>query len=202
LIRFCQALPSLAQAAACFGRIQDFCSKEATFGEASSPMPPAGSSKDTLVLREMFYRQPEKSGPLMTFEHADIAWGPDSSPVLRDLTFGLSSGLTGIVGPVASGKSTLLWTLLGETTLKAGSMTSAVTRAAFCSQTPWIIDDTVRHNITLGLEFDQEWYDFSMASSCLQEDLDSFAQGDLTPAGGNGASLSGGQRQRLVRDCF
>ncbi|KAM0816494.1 putative ATP-binding cassette transporter [Seiridium cardinale] len=198
LIRFCQALPSLAQAAACFGRIETFCLKESTFEETNLSVSPAGSSKDTLVLREMRYRQPEKGGPLMIFEHAHIAWDSNSSPVLQDLTLELPSGLTAIVGPVASGKSTLLWTILGETKLKAGSMTSAVTRAAFCSQTPWIMDDTIRHNITLGMEFDQEWYNFSLDYSCLQGDLDALPRRDFTAAGSNGVSLSGGQRQRLA----
>ncbi|KAK9777262.1 putative ATP-binding cassette transporter [Seiridium cardinale] len=198
LIRFCQALPSLAQAAACFGRIETFCLKESTFEETNLSVSPAGSSKDTLVLREMRYRQPEKGGPLMIFEHAHIAWDSNSSPVLQDLTLELPSGLTAIVGPVASGKSTLLWTILGETKLNAGSMTSAVTRAAFCSQTPWIMDDTIRHNITLGMEFDQEWYNFSLDYSCLQGDLDALPRRDFTAAGSNGVSLSGGQRQRLA----
>ncbi|KAK6085469.1 multidrug resistance-associated [Seiridium cupressi] len=198
LIRFCQALPSLAQAAACFGRIETFCLKESTFEETNLSISPAGSSNDTLVLREMRYRQPEKGGPLMIFEHAHIAWDSNSSPVLQDLTLELPSGLTAIFGPVASGKSTLLWTILGETKLKAGAMTSAVTRAAFCSQTPWIMDDTIRHSITLGTEFDQEWYNFSIDYSCLQGDLDALPRRDFTAAGSNGVSLSGGQQQRLT----
>ncbi|KAI0128261.1 P-loop containing nucleoside triphosphate hydrolase protein [Xylariales sp. AK1849] len=198
LIRFCQALPSLVQAAACFGRIEHFCLKGSAFDETDSLAGPAGSSKADLDLREMYFRPLGKDDHLMAFERADIAWDSESSPVLRDLTLRLPSGLTAIVGPVASGKSTLLWTILGETTLKAGSMTSAVSRAAFCAQTPWIIDETIRYNVTLGLEFDQDWYSFSVTCSCLQGDLDNLPRGDLTLAGSDGASLSGGQRQRVA----
>ncbi|KAH6652821.1 putative ATP-binding cassette transporter [Truncatella angustata] len=198
LIKFCQALPNLAQAAACFGRIQDFCLKEANLPVLNTSTPSTDSCNDTLVLREMSPIQYGDDGVLMRFERADIAWDSNSGSVLRNLTFRLCSGLTAITGPVASGKSTLLWTMLGETILKAGSMTSAVREAAFCAQVPWIMDDTIRHNITLGLEFDEEWYNFSIASSCLQKDLMELPRGDATSAGSDGASLSGGQRQRVA----
>ncbi|KAH8198292.1 hypothetical protein TruAng_007542 [Truncatella angustata] len=198
LIKFCQALPNLAQAAACFGRIQDFCLKEANLPVLNTSTPSTDSCNDTLVLREMSPIQYGDDGVLMRFERADIAWDSNSGSVLRNLTFRLCSGLTAITGPVASGKSTLLWTMLGETILKVGSMTSAVREAAFCAQVPWIMDDTIRHNITLGLEFDEEWYNFSIASSCLQKDLMELPRGDATSAGSDGASLSGGQRQRVA----
>lgn len=202
LIRFCQALPGLAQAATCFGRIENFCLKESTFDDADGLTALAGTRNVDVNLREMRYKSPGKDAQLITFERADVAWDSESSPVLRNLTLKISSGLTAIAGPVASGKSTLLWTILGETTLKAGSMTSAVSRAAFCAQMPWIMDESIRHNITLGLEFDQDWYNFSISCSCLQQDLDDLPQGDQTLAGSSGASLSGGQRQRVVSNRF
>jgi ATP-binding cassette, subfamily C (CFTR/MRP), member 1 len=198
LIKFCQALPSFAQAAACFSRIEEFCLKDSALAEAACTNSSRLSQQDDISLRDMHTVPVGNDTHLMYFERADIAWNSASSPVLRNLALKLSQGLTAIAGPVASGKSTLLWTILGETALKAGSMGVPLARAAFCSQTPWIIDDTIRHNVTLGLKFDQEWYNFSIASSCLQGDLLAFPQGDMALAGANGSSLSGGQRQRVV----
>jgi ATP-binding cassette, subfamily C (CFTR/MRP), member 1 len=139
---------------------------------------------------------------LFVFDNADIVWSPEArQPVLHNLSLTIHRGLTAIMGPVASGKSTLLQTMIGETILKTGSMTSNAARAAFCSQTPWIIDDTIRGNITGGVRignFDQKWYDFALLACGLQHELESLPAGDQTFAGTHGVSLSGGQRQRVV----
>lgn len=55
------------------------------------------------------------------------------------------------------------------------------------------MDNTIQRNITGGLALDQKWYDFSVSSCCLQEDVDGLPRGDQTVAGSNGMALSGGQ---------
>lgn len=138
---------------------------------------------------------------LASFESTDIAWSTDATePVLHNLNLKISSGFTAIIGPVGSGKSTLLETLIGETVIKRGSLVSNLPGTAFCPQTPWIADETIRHNITGTADFDfnPKWYDFSIESCGLQQDLARLPAGDQTVAGSNGSSLSGGQRQRVV----
>jgi ABC-type bacteriocin/lantibiotic exporter with double-glycine peptidase domain len=140
---------------------------------------------------------------MASFLSADISWLSDApEPVLLNLNLNVKSGFTAIVGPVGSGKSTLLETLIGETIITRGRVVSNISKVAFCSQSPWITDDTIRHNIvgTANLEFDPKWYEFSVASCGLQQDLAGLPAGDQTVAGSNGLALSGGQRQRVVCD--
>ncbi|KAK4204615.1 P-loop containing nucleoside triphosphate hydrolase protein [Triangularia verruculosa] len=198
LIAFCQAVPAVPQAAACFGRIQEFCLRSA---------PPLSSTQSTTVSRDeeaqpgMSLKALRKAHTtehaLFSFHHAKISWSLAAAPVISDLSLSIPLGLTAVIGPVGSGKSTLLWSLIGETIVQSGTIT-ACPAAAFCSQTPWIMDDTLRLNITGGLEFDRKWYDFAVFGCCLDKDMAAMANGDLTAAGSNGASLSGGQRQRLA----
>lgn len=204
LLLFCHAVPACIQAAACFGRIDVYLGLENSTNRPTSPpssMTPAEPLPDYIPLEQLQSPlSPTSSRPaLVCFEGADISWSPDApEPTLRGIDISIRPGFTGIVGPVASGKSTVLASIVGETTLNRGVLTPIPSRVAFCSQTPWIMDNTIRLNITGGLAFDQKWYDFSVSSCCLQEDLDGLPRGDQTVAGSNGMSLSGGQRQRLV----
>lgn len=135
----------------------------------------------------------------MSFKDAHVSWTVlDAKDVLHNLNLDILPGFTAVIGPVASGKSTLLASVIGETIATQGSITQPLSRVAFCSQTPWIVDDTVRRNITGDQDFDKDWYDFAVTSCCLQKDFKSFPLGDEFRCGSKGASLSGGQRQRVV----
>lgn len=199
LLMFCQALPSATQGAACFKRVETYLLKEpASLPPSSSPAPSSDALGSRIPLRDIQTTATTQNA-LIRFENADISWLPESSePVLHGLSLAVQPGLTAVIGPVASGKSTLLATMVGETAMNGGSMSSSLSGVAYCPQTPWIMNDTIRHNITGGLPFDQKWYDFSISSCGLQGDIERMPRGDFTKAGSNGASLSGGQRQRLV----
>lgn len=199
VVVFCQVLPSCAQAAACFGRIDEYCQK----GAVSSQPPPSASSEpcesESVILRHLKTTQIPLTDHTIRFENADIAWSTDSSKsVLRDLSVSIRPGFTAIIGPVASGKSTLLSAIVGETVVRKGSVVSNLPGVAFCSQTPWIMDETIRYNITGSPEFDEKWYEFCLSSCGLKDDLRRMPLGDQTRAGSEGSSLSGGQRQRVA----
>ena len=77
---------------------------------------------------------------------------------LKNLNFQASAGkLTAIVGPVGSGKSSLLAALLGEMPLVRGKVTRHG-RVAYVAQTSWIQNGTVRDNILFGLPYDEKQY--------------------------------------------
>lgn len=103
-----------------------------------------------------------------------------------------------LTGPVGSGISTLLSSLLGETVVNSGDVRIADSRLAYCSQVPWIINDTVRQNIILGSPFDPKWYEVAIWACGLKEELSNMPDGDLYRAGTDGLSLSGGQKQRIA----
>lgn len=72
-------------------------------------------------------------------EDAIFGWSPDRS-VLSNVTFTLSSGQFALlIGPVASGKTTLLKSLLGEVTHSKGKVYVARSSLSWCEQTPWIM---------------------------------------------------------------
>lgn len=68
---------------------------------------------------------------------------------------------------------------------------------AYCSQTPWIMNDTVKNNIVFGKDFSSAKYEKAVKYSCLQSDLSIFKNGDSTLIGEKGSTLSGGQKARI-----
>ena len=114
-----------------------------------------------------------------------------------------------LVGPTASGKSTLaslmvrlidpdagrvLMDVLDVRELRHGELSGAV---ALVPQTAFMFDDTVRGNVTLGGDFsdDQVWAALRTAQA---DGFVAALEGGLEARlGERGTSLSGGQRQRL-----
>jgi ATP-binding cassette, subfamily B, bacterial len=151
------------------------------------------------------------------------AWGVDAAepeaaasedggaPVLRDVTFDVPPGRTvAVVGPTGSGKSTLATllvrlvdpdsgaVLLDGADLRALRRGGVSRHAAVVSQGTFLFDDTVRENVALGGDVDDEdvWDALRLAQAdrfvrALPDGLD-------TRVGERGTSLSGGQRQRLA----
>jgi ABC-type multidrug transport system fused ATPase/permease subunit len=109
-----------------------------------------------------------------------------------------------IVGPVASGKSSVFRALLGDMQvvqarscrLDHGRSLSS-SQLAFAPQTAWLLSETVRENIVFGRPLDLAWYDEVLTRCCLHPDLDRLPEGDMTVVGELGVSLSGGQKQRI-----
>ncbi|KAJ6186285.1 ABC transporter transmembrane domain type 1 [Penicillium mononematosum] len=186
LLIFCQAMPALWQAVACFDRIGAYCAEGTTLSEkCDDEVQPLPTS--------------EKVRPfLISFQNADIAWSSEKESMLCNLNVNIYPGITMIVGPVGCGKSTLIESILHQHMVKNGSRTRSFSRAAYCPQTPWIRNVTIQNNIVGFLEFDKTWYDTTCTMCGLQEDLDALAEGDMHLAGSGGISLSGGQKQRIA----
>jgi ATP-binding cassette, subfamily C (CFTR/MRP), member 1 len=66
-----------------------------------------------------------------------FGWKKGEPPVLQDINLSISrSQFTILVGPVASGKTTLLKGLLGETPSSKGFVHVSTLDFSFCDQTP------------------------------------------------------------------
>jgi ABC-type transport system involved in cytochrome bd biosynthesis fused ATPase/permease subunit len=98
-----------------------------------------------------------------------------------------------------SSKSTLLRAFLGETTKTQGTVSISESRIAYCDQTPWILNGSIRDNILMGADYDEPWYNNVVQSCALDTDFSLLADGDSTVVGSKGMKLSGGQKQRIVR---
>ncbi|KAJ9111103.1 hypothetical protein QFC19_001302 [Naganishia cerealis] len=118
--------------------------------------------------------------------------------------------LSVISGPTGSGKSALLHALLGEMDCTEGKVflpkhldqvcpgTGLRNSLAFCSQTPWLQQMSIRDNILFGEPFEQRRYDDVLEACALVPDLDALDDGDETEIGARGISMSGGQKARLA----
>jgi ABC-type multidrug transport system, ATPase and permease components len=107
------------------------------------------------------------------------------------------SEILAVVGPVGSGKSTLLHALIGDV---ASNPTDIKIRGsvAYASQTPFILNATVRDNILFGKEYDKDLYDKVVEACNLRPDLKQLGPAkDLTEIGERGVTLSGGQKARI-----
>ena len=122
-----------------------------------------------------------------TMEHEDA---------LNDLDFG-DKELIGLIGPVGSGKTTILQIIAGELSHLPGRVRCRADSLVYVSQVPWLFSGTVRENILFGEEFNEEKYRAIVEATTLTMDLRQLPKGDMTQIGERGVSLSGGQRARV-----
>ena len=117
---------------------------------------------------------------------------------LQQLTLHVKRGeLLVIVGPVGSGKSTVLGSLVGETCFEGGRAILG-SKIAYAPQRAWLKSASIRENIVFGRDWDPERYQEVLDACSLASDLAIFAEGDRTIIGEKGVSLSGGQLQRVA----
>lgn len=116
---------------------------------------------------------------------------------IKNISLKIESGefLT-IAGLIGSGKTSLVLAILNDMVSKSGKVRSRG-KIAYVSQKAYILDDTVRENILMGEEYDQNWYQEVITACQLVTDFSQFEEGDQTIVGTQGSKLSGGQKQRV-----
>ncbi|KAF2001413.1 multidrug resistance-like protein [Amniculicola lignicola CBS 123094] len=139
------------------------------------------------------------SSDVVRIQSGSFAWSKGGSAVVRDVDVSIRrSQLTMLIGPVASGKSTLLKAILGESFTTEGFVYSSHHEAAYCEQTPWLINASVQNNIIGFSVLDQELYKTVIHCCDLEQDIATFPNGHDTLIGSKGISLSTGQKQRVA----
>ena len=124
-----------------------------------------------------------------------------TKPVLKDVNINIpASKLTIVIGPVASGKTTLCRAIIGELPCSEGEICLASARSsiAYCDQNPFLINSSVQQNILGFSLYDVMWYNSVIDAVALTEDFAALPERDRTRCGSKGITLSGGQRQRLA----
>lgn len=147
----------------------------------------------------------------LTLDGVAFGYEGTGEQVLHDVSFDLEPGRTvALVGPTGSGKSTLT-TLVSRLVdpdagsvrldgvdvreLAAGAVSDTV---ALVPQTTFVFDDTVRGNVTLGLDCDDEQVWAALRLAQAETFVKALPGGLDTRVGERGTTLSGGQRQRLA----
>lgn len=126
--------------------------------------------------------------------------GEETSYALKNINFTARKGqMTCVVGRVGAGKTTLIKALVGEIPLLEDGKGSIQINGsvAYCAQSAWIMNCTVKENILFGKKYDKEFYQKTIEACELISDFDSLPDGDGTLVGEKGISLSGGQKARL-----
>ncbi|CEH14116.1 Multidrug resistance-associated protein/mitoxantrone resistance protein, ABC superfamily [Ceraceosorus bombacis] len=112
------------------------------------------------------------------------------------------AGLCVVSGPTASGKSTLLHSLLGETICLSGKLVlnkfvdGRRSDVSYAGQSPWLQAGlSVRQNILYITPYDAVRYETILKACALVEDLQEMKDGDATRIAAG--TLSGGQKARV-----
>ena len=122
---------------------------------------------------------------------------------LKNLSFNIKKGeFVAIVGPIGSGKSSLLYAMSKKLKTINGSIKT--TGDLLLNADPWIQNTTFKNNITFGSKFCKKKYKKIIDVCALNGDLELLSFGDNTEIGERGVTLSGGQKQRLAlaRTCY
>ncbi|KAK8134552.1 hypothetical protein PG984_006564 [Apiospora sp. TS-2023a] len=172
------AIPLGLQAVGGFDRIQAYLQLDETLILTND-----NSTKDTLA-------QETKDGVVLATLSVLPHLPHQLSGEDAQTAFFTPNTLTAITGPIGCGKSTLLRSLL---------LNAIPSEAiAYCQQTPWVHDGSIRDNIIGQSELDIPWYQAVIHSCELDVDIKGMPEGDATPVGSRGSRLSGGQRQRIA----
>ncbi|MGY5739056.1 ABC transporter ATP-binding protein [Vibrio antiquarius] len=143
-------------------------------------------------------------------ENVDFSYNNENK-VLDNLSLHIPAGKkVALVGASGGGKSTLIQLLIGVYRQNSGSirfndeLTEDIgfevirDKIAVVLQQPILFNDTLRHNLTLGGNFDEISLWRALEVAQLQDVISQLNHGLDTQVGRNGIRLSGGQRQRLA----
>ncbi|MFJ5987670.1 thiol reductant ABC exporter subunit CydD [Lentzea sp. NPDC092896] len=136
-------------------------------------------------------RPEQPRGKRIRLENVDVRWPGATEPTLKDLHLNIEPGThVAIVGPSGSGKSTLFALLLGFLQPERGIV--ELPRATWCPQEPMLVSTTVRENLRMSGQHDDEALREALRGACLPEwvdRLDTVIRPD---------QVSGGEAQRLA----
>jgi ABC-type multidrug transport system fused ATPase/permease subunit len=149
------------------------------------------------------YHTSAESNIAIEFEAGEYTWetGDEKSkrPTIKIMEkMNIMKGYkVAICGPVGSGKSSLLSSIIGEIPRISGAGIKIYGTKAYVPQSAWIQTGTIRENVLFGKEMDKAFYDDILEACALKQDIKMWLGGDLSVVGERGINLSGGQKQRI-----
>lgn len=146
----------------------------------------------------------------LNFSHKEIYATEEVAHSLHDIAIGLKKGKrVALIGSSGSGKSTLMAlmrglydpqpgvriTVDGDPDYTMGSLASSIT---LFPQEPEIFENTIEHNITLGLPFEASQIMEVCQTARFEDVVAQLPKGLQSNIQEKGVNLSGGQKQRLA----
>jgi ATP-binding cassette subfamily B protein len=145
------------------------------------------------------------------FRNLNFQYPQSSQPALYGITLKIDSGRTvALVGPIGSGKSTLMNMIPRLLDSNPGQLLMdgrciheiplSVLRASlgYVPQETFLFSDTIAFNIAFGLDAaSPEQIEQAAAEAAIADEITAFPAGYQTLLGERGITLSGGQRQRI-----
>jgi ATP-binding cassette subfamily B protein len=152
----------------------------------------------------------KEAEPFGRFEVSGLTYRyPGTSAGIEDIDLTVDAGeFVVVTGRIGAGKTTLLRTALGLLPATSGEILwndSVVAdpstelgppRTAYAPQVPRLFSMSLRENLVLGKELDDETLDESIHIATMTRDIDTMPEGLETMIGPRGVRLSGGQVQR------
>ena len=143
-------------------------------------------------------------------KHLSYWYDSDKNPSLKDINMTIKKGeKIGIVGEVGSGKTTLMNILCGfyeipndmiyinDQDINTYQRNTIFDKYNYAIQSNIILDNTIKANIDIKGDLEQEEIDTIIQNSELKEDLERLENRENTFVGEKGIKLSGGQKQRI-----
>lgn len=208
LVWLFQAVPMLVASLGCLKRYQRYLDaegramrlKHVPYGEdGSSSASLYGNEPKEVFLEARGLKHAVGIKHAVTVRNGSFGWTAGKL-VLKAINIDIPMAqLTMVVGPVASGKSTLAKALIGEIPYSEGEVCvkTSSTTIAFGDQDSFIMNGTILENIVGFADFDQAWLNTVIRAAALDRDISTLPQGIKSQVGSKGTRLSGGQRQRV-----
>ena len=148
----------------------------------------------------------------LEFKNVSYNYAETGIDALTDVNFKIEQGQSlGIIGPVGSGKSTILEMivrnydpdsgkiLIDKKNLKDHNLNNLRKHIGYVPQSTFLFSETIYNNIIFGNNHSdhKEIYRYSKIA-CIHEDILSFPKKYSSMLGERGINLSGGQKQRLA----
>lgn len=143
-------------------------------------------------------------------QHLSYWYNNDEIPALDNINMVIEKGQKmGIVGQVGSGKTTLMNIITGFYEIPDGMVLingedinkygkdEIFQKINYAVQANIILDDTIKSNINIAENLEENEFQDIINKSQLQEDIQSFQEKENTFVGEKGIKLSGGQKQRI-----
>ncbi|CAH1244774.1 ABCC4 [Branchiostoma lanceolatum] len=156
------AIAQVSEALVSIRRIQKFLLLE----EVDCPGTPTSRKSSISVT------SPQDAGCSILLNKVTAKWEGDSDQLkLKNINLKLRPGqLLAVIGPVGSGKSSLLSAMLQELPVMAGEV-KVRGKTGYASQQPWVFSGTVRQNILFGRPYEDEAYEKTIQVCALEKDV-------------------------------